>query len=51
MPFSSGWCASCPPKQASNEPSDDAIRSTLDSLHERAKGATFVVSHEPDTVR
>lgn len=40
-----------PHPQASNEPSDEAIRGTLDSLHERAKGATFVVTHEPDTVR
>jgi hypothetical protein len=36
--------------QTSNEPSDEAIRGTLDSLHERAKGATFVVAKEPDTV-
>jgi hypothetical protein len=38
----------CP--QASNEPTDEAVRGTLDSLHERAKGATFVVAREPDTV-
>ncbi|KAI8465270.1 MAG: hypothetical protein J3K34DRAFT_525495 [Monoraphidium minutum] len=36
---------------ASSEPSDEAIRRTLDSLHERAKGATFVVTRESDTAR
>lgn len=40
-----------PARQASSEPSDEAIKRTLDGLHERAKSATFVVPREPDTVR
>ncbi|WIA22572.1 hypothetical protein OEZ86_009559 [Tetradesmus obliquus] len=39
-------------KQAeSAEPSDDAIKRTLDYLHDRAQGATYFVASDPDTVR
>eukprot|EP00879_Flechtneria_rotunda_P009955 GHRR01010411.1.p1 GENE.GHRR01010411.1~~GHRR01010411.1.p1 ORF type:complete len:1258 (+),score=566.72 GHRR01010411.1:286-4059(+) len=39
-------------KQAeSAEPSDDAIKTTLDKLHERAKGATYFIATDSDTVR
>lgn len=35
-------------KQAeSAEPSDDAIKRTLDYLHDRAKGATYFVAGDP----
>lgn len=33
------------------EPSDDAIKRTLDYLHDRAKGATYFTASDPDTVR
>jgi hypothetical protein len=45
-------CLSPHDPQVSAEPSDEAIRRTLDSLHAKAKGATsFIISSEPDTVR
>jgi brefeldin A-inhibited guanine nucleotide-exchange protein len=37
--------------QVSAEPSDEAIKRTLDHLHEVAKGATYFTATEPDTVR
>eukprot|EP00775_Hariotina_reticulata_P008270 gene8270-8458_t len=39
-------------KQAeSAEPSDDAIKRTLDYLHHKAQGATYFTATDPDTVR
>lgn len=37
--------------QVSAEPTDDAIKRTLDHLHDRAKGATYFTATELDTVR
>jgi brefeldin A-inhibited guanine nucleotide-exchange protein len=37
--------------QVSNEPSEEAIKGTLDYLHEKAKSSTAVTVTEPDAVR
>ena len=37
--------------QVSNEPSEEAIKGTLDYLHEKAKSSTSVAVTEPDAVR
>lgn len=42
-------CASC--VQVSNEPSDEAIRHTLDYLHQKAKSVNAVTVTEADAVR
>ena len=34
----------------SNEPSDEAIKRTLDFLHEKAKGSTAITVTEPEVV-